>query len=260
MAERAGWWIRHRAPRGAVSCIAVINRSTSIDPKDIPFWAAAADKQAREVSAAWGCMYQPVVYYGTTDGLPAGCRILTIRDDIDQPGALGYHDDDLGVIHIEVKATENTSVTISHEVPEELVDPTVNLWAPFDPDHEQAIEVCDRVAGDSYPVEVTVAGETREILVSNYLLPSAFDPAGRAPFDRMGKLTTWNGMSPGGYAVVRDITTGKVSDQFVGDDGVSPGGGGVHRVRRVLAGPGAAHLLAERLAHRGSRVLRLLRG
>lgn len=244
-----------------MSCVAVINRSTSIDPKDIPFWAAAADKQAREVAAAWGCMYQPVVWYASTDGLPAGCRILTIRDDLDQAGILGDHSDDLGVPAIEVKAAGDIGITISHEIAEYLVDTSVNLWAPFDPDHEQAIEVCDRVSGDSYPVEVTVAGETREILVSNYLLPSAFDPSGRAPFDRMGKLTAWNGMSPGGYAVVRDITTGKVSDQFArDDDGVSPGGGGVHRVRRVLAGPGAAHQLAARLAQRGSRVLRLLRG
>lgn len=244
-----------------MSCIAIVNRSSTIDPKDIPFWAAAADKQAREVADAWGCMYQPVIDYGSTaDALPAGCRILTIRDALDQAGALGYHDDDLGVVHIEVKAAEDVWVTISHEVAEEMVDPTVNLWAPFDVDHEQAIEVCDRVVGDHYLVEVTVLGETRQVPVSNYLLPSAFDPNGKAPFDRMGKLTVWNGMSPGGYAVVRDITTGKVSDKFVRDDGISPGGGGVHPVRRVLAGPGAAHAIAERLAKRGSRLLRRLAG
>lgn len=228
-----------------MSYIAIINRATSINPKDVPFWAAAADKQARDVCAAWGCMYQPVVPYDSPDSLPAGSRILTIRDELDQAGALGYHDDDLGIVHIEVKAAEDVWVTISHEIAEELVDPTVNLWAPFDADHEQAIEVCDRVVSQSYPIEVTVAGETRQVPVSNFLLPSAFDPNGKAPFDHMGKLLTWNGMSPGGYAVVRNISTGKVTDLFG---------------RRVIAGPMASRTLAERLAKSGSRLLQRLSG
>jgi hypothetical protein len=177
----------------------------------------------------------------------ADCRILTIRPEIDAPGALGYHDDEGGAIFAEVKFTATTSVTGSHEVCEEIVDPTCDRWVAYDADHEQAAEACDRVEGDSYLQSATVLGETRQIPVSNYLLPSAFDPEGLAPYDRLGLLTERTGMTPGGYVIVRDISTGKTGNIFAA------------RAPRVLAGPRAGTVLIEKMAKRDSRLLRRIR-
>lgn len=229
-----------------MSCIAVVNLVPGLDDRQVAFWAEACNLQAREVAGVWGVQYTPVVFYGKAEGLPVDCRIMTVQADLDVPGALGYHTDDLGVVLARVKVSGQTSITMSHEEAEETVDPTSDRWDPFDDDHEQAHEVSDRVEGDSYMQAATILGETRQVPVSNYLLPSAFDPAGRAPFDRMGKLTSWNGMTPGGYVIVRDITTGKVGDVFA------------QRAPRVLAGPGAERVLAEKMANRGSRLRRRL--
>lgn len=232
-----------------MSFIGVVNRST-LDDRDVAFFAEAWNQQAREVAAAHSALYTPVVFYGQAEGTPPGdCRVLTILPTIDVPGALGFHDDDLGVIFAQIKGDGSASTTGSHEVAEELVDPTVDRWMPFDVDHEQAYEVSDRVERDSYLQAATVLGETRQVPVSNYLLPSAFRPDGLAPFDRMGLLRTWNGMTPGGYYVARFITTGKVSDVFA------------RRAPEVIvSGPAAGAVVAAKMALPGSRLSRRLRG
>lgn len=198
-----------------MTILAILNRAPGLDDRDVGFIAEACNQQARELAAAHGVLYTPVVFFSSADGLPEDARVLTIRADIDTPGALGYHDVDAGKIFAEVKYTgPNTSITVSHEICEELADPICNRWVPYDNDHEQAGEVCDRVENDSYLQEATVLGEMRQVALSNYLLPSAFVPGSVAPFDRLGKLFTWNDMSPGGYVILRDITTGKVGDVF----------------------------------------------
>lgn len=232
-----------------MSQIAVINRTPGLDDTDVAFWSEACNVQAREIADVHGVEYTPVVFYSKAEGLPRDCRIMTIKPVIDAPGALGFHDDELGAIFAEVKYTgPGTVITMSHEEAEEEFDPQCNRWLPFDNDHEQAGELADRVEGDSYIQKATVMGETRPVLVSNYLLPSAFDPAGKAPFDRMGLLYFWNDMTPGGYVIVRDISTGKVGNIFA------------RRMPLVVSGPAAQGIVAQKLAKPGSRLLRRLRG
>lgn len=238
-----------------MTLVAILNRAPGLDDAEVAFIAEACNQQAREIAAAHSALYTPVVFFASAADLPADARILTIKADIDAPGALGFHDDAAGTIFAEVKYTgAETSTTVSHEICEELVDATVSLWAPYDADHEQALETADRVEGDSYLQVATVAGETRQVAVSNYLLPSAFaGPSAVPPFDRMGRLATWNGMTTGGYVILRDVTTGNVGDVFA-DKVVIAG------APRVVAGPSAGASIAQKLARRGSRLLRRLRG
>lgn len=231
-----------------MTLVAVINRTPGLDDKAVAFYAEAWNLQAREIADVHGFVYTPVVFFSSAEGLPgADCRILTIRPTIDVPDALGYHDDQGGAVFAEVKFTPDVSITGSHEIAEEMGDPTCDTWVPFDADHEQAAELCDRVEGNSYVQPVTVLGETAQIRVSNYLLPSAFDPAGVAPFDRLGLLRERTGMTRGGYVILRDITTGKVGNVFA------------RSVPRIVSGPAAGPVLAEKLARRGGRLLRRLR-
>lgn len=224
--------------------VAVVNLCRGLADSAVAYWAEAAHQQAIECAAAWGCQPTPVIFVANTRDLPGDCRILAIRAAIDEPGALGYHDTFGGRPFYEIKASGQTSVTISHEVLEGMVDPQCNRWVLRDADHEEAVEICDRVEGAFYLQAATVLGETRQVQVSDYLLPSALDIAGTAPFDRLGALAARAEIAPGGYVIVRDITSGKVGDVTA----------------RVIPGARAGAALIEKLGQRGSRLLRRLRG
>jgi len=116
------------------------------------------------------------------------------------PGALGFHDDEAGVIFARVEFQgEATSVTLSHEVLEELGDPTCDKYAPLGTGTSQALEACDRVEGDEYPAPTDAS-----VKLSNYLRPSAFLPGSAAPWDKLERLKAWDGMTEGGYTIVQD--------------------------------------------------------
>jgi hypothetical protein len=229
--------------------IGVVNKSSSLDPTILPFLVDAWDRQAKEFAEAWNVPYTPVVLYDTENGLPTATgevRLLTIQDVLDAPGALGYHDDELGVIFARILA-ENNAESGPHEVCEEEGDPTCNLWMPMGDGREVAKESCDPVEGDSYEQEATVGDDIVSVPVSNYVLPSWFDPNGKAPYDRMGKLTAPLTMTPGGYMIVRDAT-GDVTDVFAQN-------------RRVVPADADGHVRAEKKRARpDSRLARRLRG
>src|SRR5882724_9792629 len=103
--------------------------------------------------------------------------MLTVEADIDTPGALGFHDDVNGVVFARVKYQgEETSVTLSHEVLEEMGDPACDLYLSLGDGREQAGEACDRVEGDTYSVD--------GVHLSNYLLLAAFQPDSTGPWDK----------------------------------------------------------------------------
>lgn len=199
-----------------MSCIAVtIDPECGVSDADGHAACLALDAQAREFCTATGKEYTPVIFFSSDvltklegDELTAfttDCRLLTVRMSIDAPGALGYHDDVAGVIFANVLMGPEWTVTASHEVLEEIGDVTCDSYKPWTNGDEQAEEYCDRVEGDTYRVEGT--------LVSNYLLPSAFVPGSEGPWDKLGQLTKWDGMTGGGYVIVR-TSDGATSDVF----------------------------------------------
>lgn len=196
--------------------IGVVLQSTAVDPRDAAFIVEAWDRQAREFAGAWGLEYTPVVLYSPPPAQQVGTgevRLLTIEDSIDgDPSVLGYHTDELGVVFARVLAGNNAE-SGSHECCEETLDPDVSAWVAMGDGRETAKESCDAVEGDSYLQDATIGEDTRQIPVSNFLLPSWFDPNGQHPFDRMGKLTAPFTMDDGGYMVVRDAA-GNESDVF----------------------------------------------
>jgi hypothetical protein len=99
-------------------------------------------------------------------------------------------------------------VTISHEVCETALDPDVTAWSQMPDGRLEALELCDRVEGDSYT--------TMGISVSNFLFPEAFrDRASDVRFDHMRKLEAARDMTPGGYRIL--MAGGKVSQEFASD-------------------------------------------
>jgi hypothetical protein len=206
--------------------IGVVSRSKAIDATTLAFLVDAWDRQAKEIADAYGVPYTPVIFYDSVDELPVDTgevRLFTIVDALPEaPDAEGYHDDQLGVIYIRILA-ENDAEAGPHEVCEEEADPTCDKWAPMGDGRDVAYEVCDPVEGDHYDQEAKIGEDTRTVPVSNYVLPSWFDPNGRAPYDRMGKLKAPLTMTPGGYMIVRDAA-GRETDVFAQNRRVIPGG------------------------------------
>jgi len=229
--------------------IAIVSKTSKIPDDVIAFAAKACDAQVQECAAAWGVAPTPVAFYSSDANLPArDVRIMAIVDDIDAPGALGYHDDELGVIYGRVLAQSpaNTATTISHECLEELIDPTCDRWMPMPDGRSVALEVCDPVESDTYAVSIEILGEKRDVFVSKYILPKWFDPAERGGFDRMGVLGRPFSMSDGGYMIVRD-RAGNESNIFAS-------------ARLRLSGITSSMRAAAKLTNSETRLARRLRG
>ena len=225
--------------------IAVVNRSALADA-DVALMAEACNAQVIEAAEVWGIQPTPVAFYASPDGLPPERRIMAIVDTLDVSGALGYHDDDFGVIFGRVlnQGPIDTCVTLSHECLEMLVDPTCTGWRDMGGGRRVALEVCDPVQADTYAVQARVGELERQMLLSNYVTPRWFDPAGVGLFDRLGRLTAPLSMSPGGYLIVRE-QNGDVVNVF------------------AKTNPGDTHArlnVARKVMRPGSRTLRRLRG
>ena len=224
--------------------IPVINSSKTLSDDDVAHMVEACAAQLLECAAAWGIPPLAAAFYRTAATLPAeDVYICEIVDDFDQPGALGYHSDDVRPFIRVLAQGPATSITLSHEFLETLVDPTCDQWRPRGDGTQVALEVCDPVEGDSYGASVSLfGGPSRAVQLSNYVLPAWFDPGATGQVDRMGTVGKPFAMSPGGYMVVLDAQ-GNEQDVFARYGG--------------LAGAATA---GKRLATRNSRLIRRLRG
>ncbi len=185
---------------------AVVNNSKTLDSRDVEFMVAACAAQVLDFCRDWGVDPITAALYSDISQLPMydtwPCEIL---DSLDEPGALGYHSSvgDRPVLRILAQGAA-TSITLSHEFLETLGDPTCDRWMAKGDGTEIAVEVCDPVEGDSYPVVAEVAGEGRTVEVSNYLLPPYFDRTqggANSNTNKMGLPLEAFGLRPGGYYV-----------------------------------------------------------
>lgn len=202
--------------------IALVNESRRVSPAEAQAIAAACDAQLRlHLCPAWGLAPSSVSYFDAARHVPGGFNIMTLRDVIDDPEALGYHTDSGAKVYALVgvqpvlnaggatvlgKTPSQVTVcsVVSHEACEMVVDPYCNLWidGPARPQGNQySLEVCDPVESDSY---VVTAGAVRGS-VSNFVLPDWCDatPRPRAKFDYLNKLRSPFTMTDGGYMMLR---------------------------------------------------------
>lgn len=200
--------------------IALVNRSTLVTDAHVQAMARAIETQlARDVLPAWrrmpcGCRFARVDQCG-----PGDLRI-DIVDVLDEVGVLGYHtEDDHGVISGIVGAKvildagggiiaagssgDSVCAVVSHEVLEAKFDPNANLYADtlgVSPNGDAiAFELCDPVQASSYYIA--------QCQVSNFVLPSYFDPHGPGPWDYLRHLGGPFQLEAGGYGIFRAGTT-----------------------------------------------------
>ena len=175
--------------------IAIINFS-SVNDRTVQRAVRAVNRQVNEdFSPIWGSAYACKIHapaYDVAqpdqlaeDPVPAEAVIYLV-DSAHLEGALGYHSINSAEVPIGFVFTDlgDWTVTLSHEVLELIVDPTVNIFVPGtdprDPDNEQAwlwhaYEVCDAVERTVYEID--------DVWVSNFVTPCYFS-LGNSPGTR----------------------------------------------------------------------------
>jgi len=194
--------------------LAVINRSTLFDDAAARVVADVCSAQIeRHVAPAWRMTPAPVVFCATERDVPRDADRLTILDDADQAGSIGYHRvDPTGHPYSRVfvrpiynhagaplTGEMSVSASVSHEACEWFVDPWLNFWVDG-PNGEWPLEVCDPTQEVSY-VLLGVA-------VSNFVTRRYFDPRepgrrGAERFDHVGHLTKPFSITAGGSTLTR---------------------------------------------------------
>jgi hypothetical protein len=165
-----------------------------------------------EFQKAWGRIYRCRAEDGhlAPDELP-----VHIQASSTIQGAAGYHDDEGIYVFRDglPSLTEGAfalSVVISHEIFETAGDPAANRWADTGQGEEFALELCDAVEAHSYVRRVPSGSSSTslEVSLSDFLLPSFFDPSGSAPYSFTGAASAPFATAPADgedYQIVRSV-------------------------------------------------------
>jgi hypothetical protein len=148
--------------------------------------------------------------YDDKKQIPAAADILTVRDDSDERGRVGYHrvePNGRACLRAFVKPILNhggelltTSLSVSsvmsHEICEWLVNRSLNLWVDG-PEGQYSLEICDPVADDVYEID--------GVSVSNFVYRPFFDvrASSTCQFDHMRRLRAPFTAGSGGYMHIR---------------------------------------------------------
>lgn len=190
---------------------------------DLAFQVRAIEIQMQQWADAYLEDPWPVRSYAVAPTAGAFAQI-SILDDIDEPGAAGFHDDLGGLPFGRCRVSKDPldAVTLSHEVLELRADPDCNLWLPLPDGRRIAREICDPVQDDAYVIPVKIGIETRNIFVSDFVLPAYFVVGAPPPYSYLDLVDEPFGVSRngGGWRLVRD-TAGKVTSEY-GPLGATP--------------------------------------
>lgn len=194
----------------ALPSISVINFTPELDDREVQNAIRSVNRQVLEDFAPiWGGArelrlhapsFQPAAPETLTEDPIRGESVIYLVDAASLPGALGYHDLNSRAIPVGfvfVLDPDDWTVTLSHEVLEMIIDPTVNIFVPG-PDPRQAnnvvlhtYEVCDAVERSAYQID--------GIFVSNFLTPSYFTIG-----DEVGTRNDFLGVGVDSFGVTPD--------------------------------------------------------
>jgi hypothetical protein len=197
--------------------ISVINASTVLTDSQVQEAIPALQKQVHEHFApVWG-IDADLTFVGKKSKPAAGTWWLSILDNSDQAGALGYHDvtnEGLPLGKVFAKTDQQYgnkwTVTASHELLEMLADPEINLTVFVQPSATQGVlyayEVCDACEADNLGYDID------GVTVSDFVYPSWFEasrPANSTQFDYGKHLKKpVPALLPGGYIGAFNVSAG----------------------------------------------------
>ena len=187
--------------------VALVSESPSVSFADLTQVAAALQKQ---VSRDFGPIWQvnaTVDAFDRLESVPIDYWPVILMDDIQEPGAAGYHTDDQGQPFALVQVDDSWPLTVSHEGLEMLADPFGNRTiAGAPPPGSPApvsslkrvnylVEVCD-------PCEAAQFGYTvNGILLSDFITHHYYDPKKKSSSDYSfeGNIQAPHQVLEGGY-------------------------------------------------------------
>ena len=187
--------------------IALVSDTPVVDFSQTSVVAAALNKQVtRDFGPIWD-VDATVSAFDFLESVPVDYWPVIIRDDINQPGAAGYHTDDNGQPFSLVQADDSWALTASHETLEMLADPfgsrtIAGSPPPNSPDPAGSlervlylVEVCDPCESDQF------AYTSNGVTVSDFITPHYYDPDGSAAaqYSFSGNITAPHTVLEGGY-------------------------------------------------------------
>jgi hypothetical protein len=187
--------------------IALVSDTPAVSAAQISAVAAALQKQVvRDFGPTWD-VPGTVSAFDRLESVPVDYWPVIVRDDINTPGAAGYHTDDHGQPFALVQADDSWPLTVSHETLEMLADPFGNRTIAGSPPPQAPtpisafkrvaylVEVCD-------PCEIAQFGYTiNGIGVSDFITPHYYDPNGAtgARYSFRGNIKQPHEVLDGGY-------------------------------------------------------------
>jgi hypothetical protein len=187
--------------------VALVSESPSVSFADLTQVAAALQKQVtRDFGPIWQ-VNATVDAFDRLESVPIDYWPIILMDDIQEPGAAGYHTDDQGQPFALVQVDDSWPLTVSHEGLEMLADPFGNRTIagappPGSPDPVSSlkrvnylVEVCD-------PCEAAQFGYTLNgILLSDFITHHYYDPKKKSSSDYSfeGNIQAPHQVLEGGY-------------------------------------------------------------
>jgi hypothetical protein len=205
--------------------VALVSDTSVISFSSISKLSAALQKQAvRDLGPVWG-VSATVDGFERLEDVPIGYWPIIVRDDIQAPGAAGFHTDDNGQPFSLVQASPGWPLTASHECLEMLVDPFGNRTVAGAPPPQATgtaaqlervvylVEVCDPCESDTFAYPVN------RIRLSDFITPQYYDPDGNTGvrYSFRGTIQGPHTVLQGGYVSFGDpITNEWFQIQFFG--------------------------------------------
>jgi len=186
---------------GLSTNVALVDETGNIPAADLSRVAAALSKQvANDYAPIWN-IQATVSAFPDLASVPIGYRPIIVQDQLDQPGALGFHTDKNGQPYALVMYTDSYSLTCSHELLEMLTDPLGNNFVTSRPvaQHEHNVqfltEVCDPCEDANFAY--TIDG----VLVSDFYTPAYFQAQSTpgTKYDFTGHIQQPRQVLRGGY-------------------------------------------------------------
>ena len=214
--------------------IAITNVSTCLSDGQVEAVIPALQRQVSLDFKAYWEVDCELTFLAKEKPLTEGWWQISVTDNPDQAGALGYHEltsrgTPLGKVFaaLDLQSGGSWTVTLSHELLEMLADPWINWCAQGSDGKIYALEVCDAVETDKLGYKIG------EVLVSDFITPSWFDPtrANRVDFKR--RISKPLQLASGGYISVLDVG-GRWVQMAAQDASAVPIPSGSRRQRRSM--------------------------
>jgi hypothetical protein len=189
--------------------IAITNASTCLSDVQVSAAIPALQRQVTvDFRAHWDADCQ-LEFLAKDQPLPEGWWQISVTDNPDQAGALGYHEltsrgTPLGKVFagLDLQSGASWTVTLSHELLEMLADPWINWCVQGTDGKVYALAVCDAVEA------ARLGSEIDGVLVSDFITPSWLEPTHADRVDFKRRIAKSLEVASGGYISVLNASGG----------------------------------------------------